>query len=43
MINDKGETTNDGVYDLQGRRITNDHQLKAKGIYIRNGRKVVLK
>ncbi len=43
MINDKEETTNDGVYDLQGRRITNDHQLKAKGIYIRNGRKVVLK
>ena len=43
MINDKGETTNDGVYDLQGRRIANGQKPIVKGLYIQNGRKVVVK
>ena len=33
------ETTNDDMYDLQGRRIVNPD----KGIYIKNGKKVVIK
>ena len=31
------------VYDLQGRRIDNSQQPKAKGLYIMNGKKVVNK
>ena len=33
------ETANDDMYDLQGRRIVNP----AKGVYIKNGKKVVIK
>ena len=36
-LNDKGETTNDSVYDLQGRRVVNP----TKGIYIVNGKKII--
>ena len=36
-LNDKGETTNDSVYDLQGRRVANP----SKGIYIVNGKKII--
>ena len=39
--NEKLKVKNESVYDLQGRRITNN-QLQ-KGIYIHNGRKVVIK
>ena len=41
-LNDKGQMKNDkcGVYDLQGRQITNA-QL-SKGLYIKDGRKVIL-
>jgi len=39
MLNDKGQMTNDHVYDLQGRRI---QSTKSKGIYIVNGKKTVL-
>ena len=42
-LNDKGQMTNDkrgGVYDLQGRRLT---QKPEKGVYIENGRKRVVK
>lgn len=30
------------VYDLQGRKITNSQQSKASGIYISNGKKVII-
>jgi hypothetical protein len=30
-------------YDLQGRKIANGQKPKAKGLYIVNGRKVVIK
>ena len=30
------------VYDLQGRKITNSQQSKARGIYISNGKKVII-
>ena len=33
------ETANDDMYDLQGRRIVN----LDKGVYIKNGKKVVIK
>jgi serpin B len=41
-LNDKGQMKNDkcGVYDLQGRQITNA-QL-SKGLYIKDGRKVIV-
>ena len=51
-LNDKGQLDRrDGVYDLQGRRIssTEAHSLSApyssfkKGIYIKNGRKIVVR
>ena len=38
-LNDNVEMTNDNVYDLQGRRVSNP----SKGIYIVNGKKVVIK
>ena len=38
-LNDKGEMINDNVYDLQGRRV----EKPARGLYIVNGRKVVIK
>ena len=38
-LNDNGEMTNDNVYDLQGRRVTKP----TRGLYIVNGRKVVIK
>ena len=47
-LNDKGEMTNDHVYDLQGCRVnsqmvkSSNSQIK-KGLYIVNGRKVVMK
>ena len=36
-------TDSDAWYDLQGRRIANDQQPKSKGMYIRGGKKVVIK
>ena len=46
-LNDKGKMINDSWYDLQGRKITSQisnpkSQIK-KGLYIRNGRKVVIR
>jgi len=38
-LNDKGQMTNDNYYDLQGRKI----EKPTKGLYIVNGRKVVVK
>ena len=38
-LNDNGEMTNDNVYDLQGRRVDKP----TRGLYIVNGRKVVIK
>ena len=38
-LNDKGQMTNDNFYDLQGRKI----EKPTKGLYIVNGRKVVVK
>lgn len=37
------ESPADAIYDLQGRKIANGQKLKAKGIYIQNGRKVIMK
>ena len=34
------ETTDDSIYDLQGRRLK---QAPAKGVYIKNGKKVMVK
>lgn len=39
----KKEEGENVVYDLQGRRIANGHQPKAKGIYIINGQKTVIR
>ena len=38
-LNDKGQMTNDNFYDLQGRKI----EKPTKGLYIHNGKKVVIK
>ena len=38
---DKGQMINDKWYDLSGRRLST--QPTAKGVYIRNGKKVVIK
>lgn len=38
-LNDKGQRINDKVYDLQGRSVKNP----AKGLYIKNGKKVAIK
>ncbi len=38
-LNDKGQMTNDNFYDLQGRKIENP----TKGLYIHNGKKVIIK
>lgn len=38
-LNDNGEMKNDNVYDLQGRRV----EKPTRGLYIVNGRKVVIK
>jgi hypothetical protein len=38
-LNDKGQMTNDNVYDLQGRKI----EKPTKGLYIHNGKKVIIK
>ena len=43
MMFEKGETTDDACFDLQGRRIANGQKLTAKGIYIHNGKKFVAK
>lgn len=40
-LNDKGEMINDQVYDLQGRRV--EQQSLKSGIYVRNGKKVLVK
>jgi len=38
------EPTTDGqYYDLSGRRVANGQRPRAKGLYIRNGKKVVIK
>ena len=45
-LNDKGEMTNDKVYDLQGRQLSNSKWLNSqlkKGLYIVNGKKVIKK
>ena len=40
-LNDNGETLNDNcVYDLQGRKVNN---LRQKGLYIRNGKKYIIR
>ena len=40
-LNDNGETLNDYcVYDLQGRKMNN---LRQKGLYIRNGKKYIIR
>ena len=41
-LNDKGEMRNDKVYDLQGRQLSNNSQIK-KGLYISNGKKFLVK
>ena len=33
----------DAWYDLQGRKIANSQKPKAKGLYIRNGKKIIIK
>ncbi|MBO5550152.1 MAG: hypothetical protein J5954_11130 [Prevotella sp.] len=38
-LNDKGQMTNDSYFDLQGRRVAQP----AKGLYIVNGKKVIIK
>ena len=38
---DNGQPTMDSIYDLSGRRIANG-QLK-KGVYVKSGRKVIVK
>ena len=38
-LNDKGQMTNDNFYDLQGRKI----EKPTKGLYIHNGKKVIIK
>lgn len=38
-LNDKGDKTNENVYDLQGRRVANP----GKGLYIKNNKKVIIK
>ncbi|MBR5393995.1 MAG: hypothetical protein IK144_02800, partial [Bacteroidaceae bacterium] len=43
-LNDKGQMINDNAwYDLSGRRVANGQQPTAKGLYIHNGRKEVVK
>ena len=45
-LNEKGEMSNDKVYDLQGRQLSNskwsNSQIK-KGLYISNGKKIIIK
>ena len=41
-LNDKGEMRNEKFYDLQGRQLSNNSQIK-KGLYISNGKKVLVK
>ena len=41
VANSQQPTANSQCYDLQGRRIANSQQLTAKGLYIRNGKKVI--
>ncbi len=43
IANGQQQTPNSQYYDLQGRRITNGHQPTAKGIYITNGQKTVIR
>lgn len=38
-VNDLGQTTNDSVFDLQGRKVS----IPSKGLYIYNGKKIVIK
>ena len=38
-LNDKGQMINDDIYDLQGRRV----EKPAKGIYVKEGKKVIIK
>jgi hypothetical protein len=42
-LNDKGEMINDNYYTLDGRKIANGQKPKAKGLYIQNGRKIVIR
>jgi len=45
-LNDNAEMTNDNIYDLQGRQIVNGKSINSKlpkGMYIVNGKKVVIK
>ena len=39
----KSEKYDDAIYDLQGRKIANSQQPKAKGLYIVDGKKVAVK
>ena len=41
VVNTQHPSPNTWYYDLQGRRIANSQQLTAKGLYIRNGKKVI--
>ena len=38
-VNDIGQTTNDSVFDLQGRKVS----IPSKGLYIYNGKKIIIK
>ena len=40
-LNDKGQMINDNWYMLDGRRV--EGEPKAKGIYLRNGKKLIIK
>ena len=42
-VRGKKEEVRVGVYDLQGRRMANGQKPTAKGIYIHNGKKVVIR
>lgn len=43
LMNNEQHTTHDGIYDLQGRRVANGNQPTAKGIYVVNGKKVIIR
>lgn len=42
-VREVNEVKDNSIYDLQGRRVANGQKPKAKGLYIVNGRKVVIK
>ena len=41
-LNDKGEMRNEKFYDLQGRKVSKAEGLRSKGLYIQNGKKIIV-